>query len=127
MTIGEIIKKRRLELGLTLEDVGKRVGVGKSTVRKWESGMIANMKRDKIEALSEALQLSLVALLRSSVSPEISLSGKEKQLILAYRKNAGMQDAVDKLLGIGSGADVASDAAGTILKGETSPAKATTK
>ena len=28
------IKKRRAELGLTLEEVGKAVGVGKSTVRK---------------------------------------------------------------------------------------------
>ena len=133
MTIGEIIKKRRLELGLTLEEVGKKVGVGKSTVRKWESGMIANMKRDKIEALSDVLQISPVALLRSTTSAEISLNEKEKRLILAYRKNAGMQDAVDKLLGVSSGADagfgasVAADAAETILKGEASPAKTTTK
>lgn len=30
------IKSRRLELGLTLEQVGQKVGVGKSTVRKWK-------------------------------------------------------------------------------------------
>lgn len=36
------IKSRRLELGMTLEEVGDLVGVGKSTVRKWESGMIDN-------------------------------------------------------------------------------------
>ena len=41
------IKSRRLELGLTLEQVGQKVGVGKSTVRKWETGDIENMKRDK--------------------------------------------------------------------------------
>lgn len=57
MTVGEKIKKRRIELGLTLEEVGNMVGVGKSTVRKWETGYIANMRRDKIAKLSAALQI----------------------------------------------------------------------
>ena len=49
------IKQLRLERDMTLEDVAKIVGVGKSTVRKWETGMIANMGRDKIAALALAL------------------------------------------------------------------------
>jgi transcriptional regulator with XRE-family HTH domain len=49
------IKELRLERGMTLEQVGKIVGVGKSTVRKWETGMIVNMRRDKIHALAKAL------------------------------------------------------------------------
>ena len=49
------IKKLRQEKGLTLEQVASVVGVGKSTVRKWETGMIANMRRDKIAALAQAL------------------------------------------------------------------------
>ena len=49
------IKELRLSLGLTLEEVANQVGVGKSTVRKWETGIIANMKRDKIAALAKAL------------------------------------------------------------------------
>jgi transcriptional regulator with XRE-family HTH domain len=49
------IKALRQEKGLTLEYVATVVGVGKSTVRKWETGMIANMKRDKIAALAKAL------------------------------------------------------------------------
>lgn len=53
---GSKLKKRRLELGLTLEQVGQIVGVGKSTVRKWETGFIENMKRDKIALLAKALQ-----------------------------------------------------------------------
>ena len=47
------LKERRKELNLTLEDVGNYVGVGKSTVRKWENGDIANMKRDKIASLAK--------------------------------------------------------------------------
>lgn len=58
MDIKDIIKIRREELGLTYEELGKLVGVGKSTVRKWETGMIENMRRDNIVALSKALNIS---------------------------------------------------------------------
>ena len=47
MNVGNLIKNKRKELNLTLEDLGNLVGVGKSTVRKWENGMIENMGRDK--------------------------------------------------------------------------------
>ena len=49
------IKQLRLERRMTLEQVADIVGVGKSTVRKWETGMIANMRRDKIALLAKAL------------------------------------------------------------------------
>lgn len=54
MDLSKKIKALREEQGLTLEEVGKRVGVGKSTVRKWENGVISNMKRDKIPRLAKA-------------------------------------------------------------------------
>ena len=60
--IANKIKARRLELGLTLEDVAQAVGVGRSTVRKWETGMIKNMGRDKIAALAAVLELNPVEL-----------------------------------------------------------------
>ena len=56
--IGKMIQKRRKELGLTLEDVGKAVGVGRSTVQRWESGLIKNMGRDKIAQLAKVLQIN---------------------------------------------------------------------
>ena len=52
------LKARRKELNLTLEEIGKYVGVGKATVNKWETGHIRNMKRDKIALLAEILQVS---------------------------------------------------------------------
>ncbi|BDR66687.1 hypothetical protein N072000002_09150 [Clostridium tetani] len=58
MEIKDIIRKRREELNLTYEQLGNMVGVGKSTVRKWETGMIENMRRDNIIALSKALNIS---------------------------------------------------------------------
>ena len=58
MDLGQKIKKLRLDKGMTLEQVGDAVGVGKSTVRKWETGEIANMGRDKIEKVAIALGVS---------------------------------------------------------------------
>ncbi len=58
MELNEKIRHLRLQKGMTLEEVGNRVGVGKSTVRKWESGDIANMRRDKIAKLATALGTS---------------------------------------------------------------------
>ena len=55
--IGEKIRELRIAKGMTLEELGNAVGVGKSTVRKWETGMIANMKRDKIQKLADALDI----------------------------------------------------------------------
>ena len=53
MNIGQRIKELRLAKGMTLEDLGNKVGVGKSTVRKWETGSIANMRRDKIVKIAK--------------------------------------------------------------------------
>lgn len=56
--LGKRIYDARISQGLSLEAVGQYVGVGKSTVRKWENGMIKNMRRDKIKKLSEILSVS---------------------------------------------------------------------
>ena len=51
------IKNLRAEKGMTLEQVANVVGVGKSTVRKWETGTIENMGVDKIEKLAKAFRV----------------------------------------------------------------------
>ena len=58
MDMKDKISSRRKELGLTLEDVGNAVGVGKSTVRKWETGQIENMRQNKIALLAKVLKVS---------------------------------------------------------------------
>lgn len=54
-TTGEKLKQLREKYNLTLEDVGKAVGVGKSTVRKWETGDITNIGKNRIIALCAVL------------------------------------------------------------------------
>lgn len=81
MTIGDIIKQKRLSLGLTLNDVGEAVGVTKATVSRWESGDIRHLKRDKIALLAGFLGIDPVIL---DSSTEV-LSPAEHDLIDAYR------------------------------------------
>ena len=75
--IASKIKARRIELGLTLEDVAQAVGVGRSTVQRWESGLIKNMGRDKIAALAKVLQISPVELVPA---PGTTLTEDEERL-----------------------------------------------
>ena len=64
LNIGSLLKRKRKEKGLTLEEVANAVGVGTSTVSKWERGFIKNMKRNKLESLSQVLGLDPIALIR---------------------------------------------------------------
>ena len=85
--IGNKLFKRRKELGLTLEEVGNAVGVGKSTVRKWENGMIKNMGCDKLIALARVLQMSAVELVPvESNNRTMEVSDTEYDIIVAYRQ-----------------------------------------
>ena len=85
------IKQLRTEKGMTLEQVATIVGVGKSTVRKWETGMIANMKRDKIALLAQALGTTPTYLMgwkeeKKSPSDMKSLTEGEEMLLNLFRQ-----------------------------------------
>ena len=58
MALKDDLKQRRIELNLTMAEVANKVGVSEATISRWESGDIANMRRDKIVLLSKALQVS---------------------------------------------------------------------
>ena len=107
MDLGEYIKALRIQRGLTLEELGALVGVGKSTVRKWETGAIANMRKDKIQKLADALGVSPMDLIQEaapSVVPSIndSFSFEERKLIsnwrLASDKSSIDENIVDEMI-----------------------------
>ena len=86
--IGKKIKLRRQELDLTLEEVAQAVGVGRSTVQRWESGMIKNMGRDKIAALARILRINPVELVPfTNVQDRVAVATDE-----AIRKMNKMQE-----------------------------------
>lgn len=82
------VRALRAEHGLTLEQVARHVGVGRSTIRKWETGMIENIRRDKIAKLAEALHTTPDYLMgwENKSKCEITLSNDEEQLLEMYRK-----------------------------------------
>lgn len=59
---------RRKELGLTMKQVAEAVGVSEATVSRWESGQIANMRRDRINNYAKILR----------VDPNFIMTGEKK-------------------------------------------------
>ena len=57
MDLRDILRNRRLELGLTMKQVADSVGVSEGTISKWESGNISSMRLDKAFAISKVLSL----------------------------------------------------------------------
>lgn len=55
MTIGERIKARRIELGMSVTDLAKRLGKNRATVYRYEDGFIENLPLEILEPLAEAL------------------------------------------------------------------------
>lgn len=55
--IGQIVKKRRKELGITLDELGKKVSLDKSTIQRYEKGQIKKIKLPILEALLKELEI----------------------------------------------------------------------
>ena len=58
MTIGERIKKKRIESGFSQVDFANKIDVSKQTLYKYENNIITNIPSDKIEAISKVLNPS---------------------------------------------------------------------
>ena len=74
MNLQDKIKARRLELGMTLADVAYQMGVAESTVSRYESSHIQDIKIDKFKKLAEVLKTSPAELLgweEKEVTPDV--------------------------------------------------------
>ena len=56
--IGKRIKQRREELGMTQEELGKELGLNKSTIQRYETGKIAKIKLPVIHAIAKQLRVN---------------------------------------------------------------------
>ena len=57
LSVGNIIKRARKIKGLTQTELGELLGVGKSTIQKYENGYVKNLKLDTLRKLSDHLDL----------------------------------------------------------------------
>lgn len=69
MNMGDIIRKLRIEKGITQEELGKVIGVQKSAIRKYESGAVENIKRSSIQIMAEYFGVSPAYLMGWSDDP----------------------------------------------------------
>ena len=51
------MKNRRLELGMSYQDLAEKTGMSKSTLQRYESGAIRSIPIDRLEDLANALQM----------------------------------------------------------------------
>ena len=58
VNIGKLIHDRRIELGMTMKELGEKCDVSEATISRYESGNIKNMRRDVVAALAKALQIN---------------------------------------------------------------------
>ena len=55
MNTGDRIKQRRIELGLTVDELAKKIGKSRATIYRYENGDIENMPTQILEPLAKAL------------------------------------------------------------------------
>lgn len=98
--IAQKLRELRIKSGLTADEVGKKIGKSGKTVNAWEH----NHGQPDAEILIALCDIygvdDILDEFREHKPQTVSfhLTDHEKQVIIAYRKNPHMQNAVDTLL-----------------------------
>lgn len=71
MSLSNVLRSRRKELGLTLAEIADKVGVSEATVQRWESGNIKNIRQERISKLAGVLHISPAELMGWETSSDI--------------------------------------------------------
>lgn len=88
MTIGDRIKLRRHEIGMTQVQLAETVGESKQTIYKYETNKVTNIPIDKIQLIAQALHTSPSSLLGYEIIEEpasVSADGWESEAIQLLR------------------------------------------
>lgn len=90
MDMSDRIKERRIAVGYTQEELGKRLGLQKSAIAKYENGRVENIKRSIISKMADILECSPSYLMGWSNNIQNNptnqqLSNKEQRLLNDFR------------------------------------------
>lgn len=101
MTIGDRIKYKRKELGLSVDDVAKKLGKNRATIYRYESDDIENLPITILEPLAKVLQTTPAELMGWTLN-EINYNQDEIQkikLIDEFDKlnSSGKNEAVNRV------------------------------
>lgn len=109
MTVGERLKCRRRQLGLSAEQVAEKLGISPSTIYRYENGDINKMGIDKLGPIADAVQTTPAFLMGWTSEPSttsqkdkiLPLSDESLKVGTAYdRAQPGVKFSVRKLLDI---------------------------
>ena len=98
MTIGERIRKRRLQLGLTVDQVADRLGKNRATVYRYEKDDIKEFSTSILEPLAVVLKTTPLELSGWGTDPEEEAAEKqaesyEQSIIFEVYKSLGYDAA----------------------------------
>ena len=127
MTIGQRIKARRLELGLTVDKLAEALGKNRATIYRYENNFIESMPITILEPLASALNTTPAFLMgwtesstegdkkkqdaainsnnERALKKSITLSKKEELIISAYRSDKEIRNIIDNVLSLRNGVD----------------------
>ena len=92
MKIGERIKQRRKELGMSADKLGDILGKDRSTIFRYEKGDIENLPLDILQPIAKALMTTPEYLMgwsdskKATAPEELTLSEGEKMLLDLFRQ-----------------------------------------
>lgn len=98
----DVLKRLRINAEMNQEELAKRLGLAKSTISMYESGS-REPSFEILEAIADTFNVDMNTLIGEKYileSKTFDLSHHEKRVIVAYRQQPSMQEAVDKLLGL---------------------------
>lgn len=105
--MGDRIRALREARGMTQDELGEKLGVQKSAIRKYEKGSVENIKHSSIKIMADLFQVSplyLMGLDESANAPELppprpAFNARERTIIKKYRAlDRHGQRAVDTIL-----------------------------
>ena len=104
MTIGERIKQRRTELGLSVDEVAEKLGKNRATVYRYESNEIENLPVGTLEPLAKILETTPAQLMGWDDNESQASDERTKRLRKAVENSGYSQTQLCEITGITKGA-----------------------
>lgn len=96
--IGKMLKQKRKEKGLTLEQAGRLIGVSKVTYRDYELNNIKSARMDKMKAIADFLEISPEDLFNDEKLEQVTKQDFAKEVVTLLNKTDGINDQEKALL-----------------------------
>ena len=97
MSIGQRIRTKRKEMGMSVDELAARLGKDRSTVYRYEKGDIENLPLDVLEPIANALDTTPAALMGWVAEESSQKNTMTAQLLGRMRRDDRFYNMVRKL------------------------------